>query len=151
MRRVAEEEYRALAARAVAWLARPSARGEAPAAVPAIVAAADARVVVVDAGRREIGLFPVAGGRVIDAAAVSSSPADVDAAVARLDWTGGEGGDDWPWLAAWLRSRRSLASYVVADEAAGPEGLAAAVRAALPPRFAAPAPGDNVGATRGET
>jgi hypothetical protein len=149
LRRVGEEEYRALAARAAAWLARPSARGEAPAAVPATVAAADARGVVVDAGRREIGLYPVARGRVLEAAAVSASPAEVEAAVARLDWTAGEGGDDWPWLAAWLRSPRGRASYVIADDADG--RLAAAVRAALPPRFAAPAPGDNVGATREET
>jgi hypothetical protein len=149
LRRVGEEEYRALAARAAAWLARPSARGEAPAAVPAIVAAADARGVVVDAGRREIGLYPVARGRVLEAAAVSASPAEVEVAVARLDWTAGEGGDDWPWLAAWLRSPKGRASYVVADDADG--RLAAAVRAALPPRFAAPAPGDNVGATREET
>ncbi len=66
LRRVGEEEYRALAARAAAWLARPSARGEAPPAVPAIVASAGARGLVVDAGRREIGLYPVARGRVIE-------------------------------------------------------------------------------------
>lgn len=150
LRRVGEEEYRALAARAAAWLDRPSARGEGPPAVPAIVASAGARGLVVDAGRREIGLYPVARGRVIEAAAVSAPPADVEAAVARLDWTGADDGDDWPWLAAWLRSPKGRASYVVADDTAGREALVAAVRAALPPRFAAPAPGDNVGAIRGE-
>lgn len=148
LRRVGEEEYRALAARAAAWLARPSAREGAPAAVPGIVAAAAARGVVVDAGRCEVGLFPVAAGRVIEAGAASFPPADLEAALPRLDWAGGGDADDWPWLAAWLRSPRGRASYVVVDEASGREGLAAAVRAALPARFAAP--GGNVGAIRGE-
>ena len=150
LRRVGEEEYRALAGRAAAWLARPSARGEAPPAVPAIVASVGARGLVVDAGRREVGLYPVALGRVIEAAAVSVPPAAVEAAVAQLDWTGGDGADDWPWLAAWLRSPKGRASYVVADDAAGGETLVAAVRAALPARFATRAPGDNVGEIRGE-
>ena len=151
LRRAGEEEYRALAARAALWLARPSARGEAPPAVPAIVASMGARGLVVDTGRREIGLYPVAGGRVIEeAAVVSASPAGVEAAVARLDWTGADDGDDWPWLAAWLRSPKGRASYFVADDAAGRAALVAAVRAGLPARFAAPASGDNVGANRGE-
>jgi len=150
LRRVGEEEYRALAARAAAWLARPSARAGAPPAVPAIVASADARGLVVDAGRREIGLYPVTRGRVIEAAALFVSPADVESAIARLDWAGADDGDDWPWLAGWLRSPKGRASYVVADDVPDLEALAVAVRAALPARFVAPAPGDNVGAKRGE-
>jgi hypothetical protein len=149
--RASEEEYRDLAARAAAWLALPSARSDAPAAVPAIVAAVDlARGLIVDAGRREIGLYPVARGRVLEAAAATVPPAGVDGAVARLDWPDAGGPDDWPWLAAWLRSPRGRASYVVAGDVLDREALAAAVRAALPARFAAPAPGDNVGATQGE-
>jgi hypothetical protein len=115
-----------------------------------IVAAAGARGLVVDAGRHEVGLYPVARGRVLDDAAAQVPPAEIEAAVARLDWAGGGGGVDWPWLAAWLRSPRGRASYVVADDAAGVEALAAAVRAALPARFAGPPQGDNVGTTRGE-
>jgi excinuclease ABC subunit C len=150
LRRVSEDEYRALAARAAAWLALPSARSEAPASVPATVAADDARGLVVDAGRREVGLYPVARGCVIEEAAAIVSPADVAAAVARLDWPDAGLPDDWPWLAAWLRSARGRASYVVAGDAVDRVALAAAVRAALPARFAAPVPGDNVGATQGE-
>ena len=149
--RVSEAEYRDLAARAAAWLALPSARTAAPRAVPAIVSAVDlARGVVVDAGRREIGLYPVARGHVLEAGATIVSPADVDAGVARLDWPDAGGPDDWPWLAAWLRSPRGRASYVLAGDVADRQALAAAVRVALPARFAALAAGDNVGVTQGE-
>jgi hypothetical protein len=151
LQRVREEEYRAIASRAAAWLARPSARGGASPAVPAVVAAASARGLVVDAGRREVSLYPVAGGRVVEAAAVTARPADVEAAVARLAWPEAPGGDDWPWLAAWLRNPRGRASYVVADDAQDRGALAAAVRAALPARFAVPAGGGNVGGAQGET
>ena len=40
LQRVGEEEYRELAARVAGWLAEPLRRGEAPAAVPSLVAAA---------------------------------------------------------------------------------------------------------------
>jgi hypothetical protein len=142
--RVSEADYRALAARAAAWLADPLAREDAPAAVPGVVAAAgSARAVVVDAGRRTIGLYPVLGGRVLDAAAVLVSPAGLDAAVALLSWPEADGPDDWPWLAVWLRTPRGRAGFVHAR--ADGAALAAAVRAALPARFAAPARGGNVG------
>jgi hypothetical protein len=148
--RVTEEEYRALAARAAAWLSDPSARADAPAAVPALVSAAqDQRAVVVDAGRREVSLFPVRGGRVIEEAAVTAAPADLEAAAARLSWPVHEGPDDWPWLGAWLRSPRGRASWVASCGEAR-DALVAAIRTALPPSFAAPARGDNVGASRGE-
>jgi len=149
--RVSEEEYRDLAARAAAWLALPSARAEAPAAVPAIVSAVDLALgLIVDAGRREIGLYPVARGRVLDEAAVTVLPADVDAGVARLSWPEVGGPDDWAWLAAWLRSPRGRASCVLTGDVADRQALAAAVRSALPARFAAPAPGGNVEAAQGE-
>jgi hypothetical protein len=100
-----------------------------------------ARGLIVDAGRREIGLYPVARGRVLETAAVTTSPTEVEAAVARLDWPAASGGDDWPWLAAWLRSPKGRASYVVASEGADRETLVAAVRDALPARFAVAARG----------
>ena len=147
--RVGEDEYRALAARAAAWLADPLARSEPPAAVPATVTAVDAaRAVIVDAGKKTVGLYPVRSGRVLDDAAVLVAPAGLEAAVAGLAWPGTDGADDWPWLAAWLRSPRGRASYVVARE--DPAEIAAAVRAALPARFAAPAGGGNVGTAQGE-
>ena len=149
--RVGEEEYRALAARAAAWLALPSARGAAPPAVPAIVASVEgSRGVIVDAGRREIGLFPVSGGRVLEDDAITVAPEEVEAAVARLRWRSPDGPDDWPWLASWLRTPRGRASYVVAGETPDREALAAAVRAALPARFATLAAGANVETIRGD-
>ena len=149
--RVDGEAYRALAARAAAWLALPSARGEAPPAVPAIVASVEgSRGVIVDAGRREIGLYPVSGGRVLEDDAITVAPEGVEAAVARLRWRSPNGPDDWPWLASWLRTPRGRASYVVAGETPDREALAAAVRAALPARFAALAAGANVETIQGE-
>ncbi len=148
--RVSGEQYRALAARAAAWLADPSARENAPEAVPATVSAVEeARVVVVDAGRREVSLFPVRRGRVLDDAAVTAGPDELEAAVARLDWPDADGPDDWPWLGAWLRSPRGRAAWVTA-RGEGRAALLAAIREALPPRFAGPARGGNVGAVRGE-
>jgi hypothetical protein len=151
LRRVDEEEYRALAARAAAWLSHPSARGEAPPAVPATVASVEGtRGLVVDAGRRSVGLYPVSGGRVLEEEAAVVPPAEVEAAVARLRWPPPDGPADWPWLASWLRTPRGRASYVVAGEPPDLVALAAAVRAALPKRFAAPAAGANVGTVQGE-
>jgi excinuclease UvrABC nuclease subunit len=148
--RVGEGEYRALAARAAAWLADPSARGEAPVAVPPLVSAVqELRAVVVDAGRREVSLFPVRRGRVVEEAAVTASPDELEEAVGRLAWPERSGPDDWPWLGAWLRGPRGRASWVAPVREDG-ASLAAAVRAALPPRFAGPARGGNVGPTRGE-
>jgi hypothetical protein len=143
--RVKETEYQALAARAAAWLAAPSRRAEAPAAVSPIVASAEGtRALVVDPGKREVGLYPVSRGRVLDEAAASVPPADLDAAVAGLRWPAPEGPDDWPWLASWLRSPKARASYLVAGDPPDREALAAAVRAALPARFAALVAGAKV-------
>jgi hypothetical protein len=147
--RVGEEEYRALASRAAAWLADPEARPGAPPDVPAVVAAGGRRAVIVDAGRKEIGLYPVQGGRVLDDAASTVPPADLDRAIARLEWPDAAGPDDWPWLAAWLRSARGRASYVLVREPADRAALVEAVHEALPPRFAARARGDNLEATQG--
>ncbi len=148
--RVGEEQYRALAVRAAAWLGDPSARDGAPAAVPPVVSAVDAvRAVIVDAGRREVGLFPVRRGRVLEDAAVTVPPAELEVAVARLAWPEADGPDDWPWLGGWLRGPRGRASWV-APCGEDRDALVAAVRAALPPRFAVAERGDNVGSTRGE-
>jgi hypothetical protein len=149
--RVSEAEYRALAARAAAWLADPSLRDEA-AAVPPTAAALD-RAVIVDAGRRDIGLYPVREGRVLDEAAILGPPSALDSALERLEWPEPEGPDDWRWLAAWLGGAKGRATWIVVREGAGREALAAAVRRALPTlptRFVARAPGDNVGAAQGE-
>ena len=151
LQRVSEDEYRALAARAAGWLADPSRRADAPPAVPATVtAAASGRAVIVDGGRRSVGLFPVRGGRVLDAAALEVPPEELEAAVERLAWPEAGPPDDWPWLAAWLCSPKGRSSLVVVDESRSPAELHAAVRAALPKPFARLAAGGNVGTTREE-
>jgi hypothetical protein len=145
--RVGEADYRALARRAAAWLADPAGR-EATPAVPASVTAADGRALIVDAGKRSVGLLPVRAGRVLDAAAVVSPATELDAAVARLAWPEASGPDDRPWLAAWLRGARARAGFVSVNEAWSLAELRAAVRVALPAGFAATAAGGNVGNAR---
>jgi hypothetical protein len=149
--RVDEEEYRALAGRAADWLALPSARLEAPPPVPAIIGSVErSRAVIVDPGKRDVGLYPVSRGRVLEGAAVVVPPSDLDGAVARLCWPAADGPDDWPWLASWLRSPRARASFLVVADPPDRAALAAAVRAALPARFAALAASANVEAIQGE-
>jgi hypothetical protein len=143
LRRVSEPEYRALAARAAAWLEEPAARETAP-AVPATVASASGRALVVDAGKRFVGLYPVRAGRVLDAAAIVVPPPELDAAMARLSWPESEAASDWPWLTGWLRGARARAAFVSVRESWSLAELRAAVRAALPAAFAAPAAGGNI-------
>jgi hypothetical protein len=145
--RVGEEEYRALASRAAAWLSDPRARASAPAEVPPLVGRASAaRALVVDAGRRAVGLYPVRGGRVLDGAVAVAASGAVDAALASLAWEDDvEGPDDWPWLLSWMRTAKARTAVlpVAADEPT--EALRERVRAVLPPPF-----GDNVGPARGQ-
>lgn len=147
--RVSEADYRALATRAAGWLAVPGSRGDA-AAVPATVAGATGCALIVDGGKRSVGLYPVRGGRVLDAAALEVKPAQLEAAVARLAWPETDGTPDWPWLTAWLRSAKARASFVVVADSWSVSERLAAVRAALPQLFAPPAAGGNVGASREE-
>ena len=150
--RVGEEDYRTVADRAATWLARPESRSDAPEAVPATVTGAEgALAVVVSVGGKEVGLYPVREGRVLDTAARVSSADQIDALVAGLEWPVAEGPDDWPWLAAWLASPRGRGSYVPVLEPSDRAALTEAVRRALPERFARLSPGGNVGASRGET
>lgn len=149
--RLSEEDYRALAVRAAAWLADPAARADASASLPATVARVQgSRMVVVSAGRKEVALFPVREGRVLDTAAVSTPPDEIEAATARLEWPEGDGPDDWPWLAAWMAGPRGRGSCVPVRDPGARDALAAAIRAALPARFARPSGGGNVGPSRGE-
>lgn len=147
--RVSEAGYRALAADAAGWLGLPSRRADA-AAIPATVAGAGGRALIVDAGRRSVGLYPVRGGRVLDGEALVVPPADLEAAVPRLAWPESVAAPDWPWLTAWLRGSKARASFVVVADSWSTSELDAAVRAALPAAFAAPAADGNVGATREE-
>jgi len=160
--RASEADYRALAASAAAWLADPSRRehplgvadhlpgASARPVIPATVTAASGRAVIVDRGRRSVGLYPVRGGCVLDAAALVMPEAELEAAVHRLSWPETEAAPDWPWLTAWLRSPKARASFVVVRDSWSAAELDAALRAALPRGSADRAAGDNVGATRGE-
>jgi hypothetical protein len=147
--RTSEADYRALAADAADWLAAP-ARREDPAAVPATVAGVAGRALIVDAGRRSVGLYPVRGGCVLDAASLVVPRSELEAAVSRLAWPEPDAAADWPWLTAWLRGAKARASYLVLADSWSAAQLHAAIRAVLPPLFAAPAAGGNVGATREE-
>jgi hypothetical protein len=142
--RVSADEYRALAGRAAAWLSDPRARTEA-ALPPTLAAAGAACALVLDVGRKAVGLFPVRAGRVLEDAAVSALPGELEAAVSRLQWPAGEGADDWPWLLAWLRGPRRRGACLLVCEGEDRAELAARVRAGLPARF-----GGTLGATRGE-
>jgi hypothetical protein len=106
--------------------------------------------VIVDGGRRRIGLYPVRGGRVLDSGALLVAPAELEAAALRLAWPESDAAPDWPWLTAWLRGAKARRSFVVVADSWSPSQLLAAVCAALPPAFAPPAAGGNVGVTREE-
>jgi hypothetical protein len=148
--RVGEGDYRALAARGAAWLADATGRDDAPAAVPTTVRRVQgALAVVVGVGRKEVGLYPVREGRVLDDAAVTVAPDEIAGGAARLEWPTVGGADDWPWLAAWIASSRGRGTYVPVRDRDDREGLAAAIRSTLPARFARPSGGGNVGTSRG--
>ena len=147
---MSEEEYRTLAAQAALWLADPARRSEAPASVPASLGAAFGRAVVVDAGRRSIGLVPVDAGRVLDVAVLETGVDELEQALDRLAWPEAGAGEDWPWLTGWLRSPRARAAYVVVSDGTTRADLREAVRRALAKPFARPAAGGNVGNTREE-
>jgi hypothetical protein len=150
--RIGEAEYRTLAARVARWLSDPASRSENPNAVaPTVEAAATSRAVVVGAGRREIELYPVRAGRVLEDAVAETSPGDLEGALEGLQWPEAPPGHDWPWLLTWLATPRGRGSYVPLRSASlSSGGLVEAVRAALPRRFARPPADGNVGSSRGE-
>jgi len=154
--RSGEDEYRALAASASAWLADPLGRADAPAAVPATVGAAlTARALVVDPGRAEVGLFPLLGGRVIEAHARWTTADALERGLAGLEWSGAAAPDaapgpsDWPWLTSWLRAAKARAAYLVVREGEPPASLATRAAAVVTPPAGVPRVGGKVGATRG--
>ena len=109
------------------------------------------RAVVLGIGRKEVGLYPVREGRVVEAAALTAAANQIDSAAAGLEWPATEGPDDWPWLTAWIASPRGRSSYIALDDVGDRAGLAETIRARLPARFAPPRAGGNVGISRGGT
>jgi hypothetical protein len=128
--RVTEDAYRGLAAEASRFLARPRARPQDAAAwIPEWVSAADARALVVEAGKGGVEIYPVVAGHVIEAEAMTTHGEDIEGRLRGLSWTvTGEAGHDRDWLAAWLHAPRRAGRYVVLE---GDENLAALVRHAL--------------------
>jgi excinuclease ABC subunit C len=113
--RIGEEEYRTLAARAVALLSSGAARtGAIDTLVRPWVARASAFALVAERGSAGLELYPVSGMAVREeGGVVAAADETLDAAVDRLDW-GVEGGprDDSAWLAAWLQAPRRGGAYL---------------------------------------
>jgi hypothetical protein len=82
---------------------------------------------------------------VLDPAILTSGIDELDDAVDRLSWPPAAGAADWPWLAAWLRSPKGRAGYLVVHEDERAAELVARVRAALASRF-----GGKLEAARGK-
>jgi hypothetical protein len=121
--RTTEAAYRDLARRTADLLARPERRDEALAAIlPAAVASAYGRGLVVAAGKAGAELYPVHAGSVLEGGRAIVGPEGLDTAVSALHWdTPAFPGGDWPWLAAWLASPRGRGSFL----ALAPEATAA--------------------------
>jgi hypothetical protein len=113
--RTSEADYRKLAGETASRLARGAAGFDwMP---PWATAVEGARGIVVDKARGRVVLYPVAGGRVREEAAMTVDESDLDGAAARLRWdVGGEGPSDWPWLLGWLESPRGRGAYVALDD-----------------------------------
>jgi hypothetical protein len=111
--RVTAGEYRAVAAGAADLLAH---RGDDDADLPSWVAAHDARALVIDPTRRGVEVYPVRGGRVLEAAAVHCAPQRLEDAARAVAWPDAEGAADWPWLLPWLYAPRRKGRYVVVHE-----------------------------------
>jgi hypothetical protein len=128
--RVSEEGYQGLAGEAYQFLARPRARPEESRSwIPDWVASAESRAVVVEKGRDGFEIYPVLSGQLLEQHAVTVTEADIEGAVAGLNWTGDDGtGHDRDWLAAWLYTPRRAGRYVVLE---GDENSTALVRRAL--------------------
>lgn len=120
--RVSPADYRALALRAAAFLADPSARpDEARAWLPEFAGRAGGAALVIESVRRAVEVWPVRGGAVLDGQALRSAAAPDDATLA--SWSralaaafsaddAAGAGDDRPWLAAHLFARPRSTTYL---------------------------------------
>jgi excinuclease ABC subunit C len=137
LRRVSEDDYRALARRAAEFLADPEARpDEVREWLPAWVAAAAGAALVVERARRGVELYPVRGGAVLEEHALRCDGLGGDQALARLDVLVDAlerapvpaGRDDRAWLAAHLYARPRTTTYVVLRDPRERAALAAHLR-----------------------
>jgi hypothetical protein len=107
--RIAEPDYRALAAAAAARLA-----GGAPG--PPWLAPAGARAVVVERTPRGVELFPVLGGAVLDEERTLADSLEAGLPALRFRAPAAPR-DDWPWLLAWLAAPRRKGEFLVLRDA----------------------------------
>jgi hypothetical protein len=130
--RVPEDEYRALATQARAFLADPEKRRDPDPGLPAWIGSADGtRAVVAELVAGGIEVVPVSGPTVLDEQAVLASPEALESAIASLRFEQPDSPrDDSPWLSAWLHSRRRTGAYVVLGPG-GPSAAAEQLVAAL--------------------
>jgi hypothetical protein len=117
--RISEDEYRGLATRAAALLARPERRPEEAAswAPPWVAAVSQSRGLVVEKARGAIELYPVREGAVLEEASLRVEEGGLVEAVDRLRWPAPVlPRDDRRWLAAWLHAPRRTGAYIVLEE-----------------------------------
>lgn len=132
--RIGEPDYRSLAERAAAFLARPAAR--AVDWVPDWVGAeAGRRALIAEAARDGIEIYPVRGAAVLEERRACPGGAELETALASLSWHAPEDArDDRAWLAAWLHAPKRRGVALVLDGQEAPAALAERLRAALAQR-----------------
>src|SRR5262249_56439377 len=103
---------------AAAWLA-PS------------VAAAEGVGLVVETRKRDVELYPVRAGVVLESAAVAAPLPELPAALDALAWPDAAEGEDWPWLSAWIHAKHPRGGYLPVADATDRRKLLAQVQRAL--------------------
>lgn len=114
--RTSEDDYRALAERAAALLARPEGRPPEVAAwaPPWVAAVAEGRGLVVETARDAIELYPVREGMVLEEGSVRAAAGGLAGAADRLRWPSPlSPRDDRRWLSAWLHAPKRTGAYIV--------------------------------------
>ncbi len=133
--RIDEPSYRSIAEEVRGWLANPGERPEEAAGVlPPWVSSAAGRGLVVANGTAGVELYPVAAGRVLEAASLTVA---LDGWEVALDALSSDAmrhpapaaAEDWPWLTAWLASPAGRGSWVTLDAAATRDSFLAAIGA----------------------
>jgi hypothetical protein len=125
--RASEEDYRALAVQAQAFLSRPEGRAaEVASWAPSWVAAVEGgRGLVVEKTRDAIELYPVREGTVLEEASMTVAEGGLPEAMERLRWpAAGAPRDDRRWLSAWLHAPKRTGVYLVVGEDGDRRGLA---------------------------
>jgi hypothetical protein len=114
--RIAEADYRTLAAQVAEVLARPDRRPQDLALPPWVSAAGGRGVVMAQPASGGAELYPVRAGRVLDEAVIRAPAEATLAAIESIRWDDGpterDTPVDWPWLSAWLHSPAGRRSWI---------------------------------------